>query len=77
MQITCMRKHFVKTLKKNLGEYHDLHVKSDTLSLANLYENFRNMCFKRQELDPEKFISAPRLAQQAALKKTSKIRIIN
>ena len=29
----------------NRGEYHDLHVQSDTLLLADVYENFRNMCF--------------------------------
>ena len=30
---------------KNLGEYHDLYVQSDTLLLSDVYENFRNMCF--------------------------------
>ena len=55
---------------KNLGEYHDFHVQGDTLLLANVFENFRNMCFKIYELDPAKFLSAPGLARQAALKKT-------
>ena len=36
----------------NLGEYHDLYVQSDTLLLADVYENFRNMCLEKYELDP-------------------------
>ena len=31
---------------RNLGEYHDLYVQSDTLFLAHVFENFRNMCLK-------------------------------
>ena len=27
----------------NIGDYHDLFVQSDTLLLADVYENFRNM----------------------------------
>ena len=54
----------------NLGEYLDLYVQSDTLLLADVFENFRNMCLKIQEPDPEKFLSAPGFAQQLALKKT-------
>ena len=37
--------------------------------LRTLFENFRNMCIEIQELDPAKFLSAPGLAWQTALKK--------
>ena len=47
---------------KNLGEYHDLYVQSDTLLLADVYENFRNMCLDIYKLDPVYFVSAPGLA---------------
>ena len=55
---------------KNFGEYHDLYLKSDTLILPDVFENFRKMCLKIYQLDPAKFLSAPGLAWQAALKKT-------
>ena len=35
---------------KNLGDYHDLHVQSNTLLLADVFENFRNMCINIYEL---------------------------
>ena len=56
---------------KNLGEYHDLYVQSDTLLLADVTENFRKTCLKVYELDPAHFLSAPGLAWQACLKKAS------
>ena len=31
---------------RNSGKYHDLYVQSDTLLLADLFENFRNMRLK-------------------------------
>ena len=60
-----------KTFKlNNLGDYHHLNVQSDTLLLADVFENFRKACIKTYELDPAHFISLPGLAWQACLKKT-------
>ena len=56
---------------KNLEEYHDLYVQSDTLLLADVFENFRNTCLEVYELDSAHFLSLPGLAWQACLKKTS------
>ena len=62
---------FKKFKLKSLGEYHDLYVQSDTLLLADVFENFRNMCIKVYELDPAHFLSLPELVWQACLKKTN------
>ena len=55
---------------KNLGDYHDLYVQSDTLMLADVVENFRNKCIEIYELDSAHFLSAPGLAWQNCLKKS-------
>ena len=47
----------------NLGDYHDLYVQSDTLLLADVFENFRKACIKTYELDPAHFISLLGLAR--------------
>ena len=62
---------FKKININNLGEYYDLYVRSDTLLLANIFENFRQSCLKNYELDPAHFVSLPGLAWQACLKKTN------
>ena len=46
----------------NLGDYHDLYVQSDTLLLADVFNNFRDMCIKEYEIDPAHFLSLPGLA---------------
>ena len=46
-----------------------MQVQSDTLSVAHVFENFRNMCIKVHELDLAPFLSVTRLAWQACLKK--------
>ena len=59
-----------KELKlKNLGDYHDLHVQSDTLLLADIFKNLRNKCIEIYELDSAHFLLAPELAWQACLTK--------
>ena len=48
MQIMLTQKKFEI---KALGQCCDLYVQSDTLLLADVFENFRNMLFKKHELD--------------------------
>ena len=55
---------------KNLGDYHDLYVQSDTLLLADVFGNFRHECIEIYELDPAHFLSTSGLACRACLKKT-------
>ena len=62
---THVNKVFKEFKIKHLGEYHDLYVQSDTLLLADVFENFRNMRTKVYELDPAHFLSASGLASQA------------
>ena len=52
---------------KYLLEYHDLHVQSYTLLLADVFENFDNMCQEIYNLDLAKILSAPGLAWQTVL----------
>ena len=61
---------FIRFKLNNLGDYHDLYIQSDTLLLADVFENFRKACIKTYELDPAHFISLPGLAWQGCLKKT-------
>ena len=64
------KKVFDKFCIKNVGEYHDLYLRSDTLLLADVFENLRDISIKVYGLDPAYFLSVPRLAWQACLKKT-------
>ena len=54
----------------NMGEYHDLYLKTDVILLANVFEAFRNVCLNNYGLDPAHFYTAPGLAWEACLKKT-------
>ena len=55
---------------KNMGEYHDLYLKSDILLLADVFEEFRSVCLENYQLDPAWYYTSPGLAWDAALKKT-------
>ena len=47
-----------------------MYFQRNTLLLSDVFENFRKVCLEIYELDPAKFLSAPRLARQATLKNT-------
>ena len=59
---THAQKVFEEFKLKTLGDYHDLSVQSDTLLLADVFENYKNKCIKIYELDPAHFLSALGLA---------------
>ena len=55
---------------KNMGDYHDLYLKTDVLLLSDVMENFRKLCEKNYELDPAHFFTVPGMAWDAMLKMT-------
>ena len=55
---------------KNMGEYHDLYLKTVVILLANVLEEFRRVCMENYGSDPAHFLMAPGLAWKACLKKT-------
>ena len=61
---------------KDIGESHDLYVESDTLLLADVFENFRDKCIEIYVLDPAHFYST-RISMASLLKKDRSIIRIN
>ena len=55
---------------KNMGNYHDLYLKSDVLLLADVFENFRKTCLEYYKLDPCHYYTSPGLSWDALLKMT-------
>ena len=55
---------------KSMRDYHDLYLESDVLLLADVFENFRNVCLKNYKLDPAWYYTSPGLTWDAALKMT-------
>ena len=56
---------------KNMGEYHNLYLKSDILLLADVFENFRKTCLQYYKLDPCHYFASPGLSWDAMLKMTN------
>ena len=67
-------KHAQKVWKtfnlENMGDYHDLYLKSDVLLLADVFENFRKTCIQYYKLDPCHYFTSPGLSWDSMLKMT-------
>ena len=55
---------------RNLGEYHDLYLRTDVILQANVFEAFRDTCLEHYSLVPAHFYTSPGLTLKACLKKT-------
>jgi len=55
---------------KTLGEYSDLYLKTDVVILADVFENFRDLCLSTLKLDPAHYMTAPGFAFDCMLKYT-------
>jgi hypothetical protein len=50
---------------KNIGEYHDLYLLTDTLLLTDVFENFRKHAMSVYRLDPAYYLTLPNYAWDA------------
>ena len=53
----------------NLGDYHDLYLKTDILMLACVVEKFRTLCYNTIGLDSAQYFTCSHLSGDAFLKK--------
>ena len=55
---------------KTMKDYHDLYLELDVLLLADVFENFREVCLDNYKLDPAWYLTAPGLSWDAMLRVT-------
>ena len=55
---------------RDLGDYHDLYLRTDVVLLANVFEAFSYTCLRHYTLDPAHFYTSAGLAWRACLKHT-------
>jgi hypothetical protein len=56
---------------QKLMNYHNLYLKSDVLLLADIWNNFRNVCYENYKLDCTYYYTAPSLSWDSMLRKTN------
>ena len=54
-----------------MEHFHNLYNETDVLLLADVFENFRNICMENYKLDPAHYYTAPGLSWDACLKMTN------
>ena len=55
---------------RNLGDYHDIYLKSDVYLLADVFENFCSAALSTYGLDPAHYFTLPGFSWDALLKTT-------
>ena len=55
---------------KTMKDYHDLYLELDVLLLADVFENFREVCLDNYKLDQAWYLTAPGLSWDAMLRVT-------
>ena len=67
---THAQKIWKKFGMKTMKDYHDLYLELDVLLLADVFENFREVCLDNYKLDPAWYLTAPGLSWDAMLRVT-------
>ena len=53
---------------ETLGDYHDIYLYQDIFLLADVFEQFRDVCLKKYDLDPAHYHTVPGLVWDASLR---------